>query len=352
MNRKNPMNKTMRHGALATLLVLSAATAAAQQAYVSNQNGDISVIDLKTMEATGTLDAHGEEPRGIGVTADGKWLVVANRTEGGIAVIDRRNGKLVRKVKVGANPEFVRVRGRTAFVSYEPSATGKPPGKEAEHDDDDDKAEPAHIAIVDLDKGKVVRSVKGGPETEGIEFAADGKHILVTNEADDTVTVHNIASGTLVKTVDLKPYGKRPRGIKKSPDGKTYVATLEFANAFVVMGPDYEVVKKVETGESPYGVSFDRAGKRLFVAAGRSQVLQVFDTSTWARIKDVPTGKRCWHFSFTPDDRQLLVACGRSDEVVVIDADTLEPVKHIADKKLPWGVVTYPKSMGSLDQPE
>lgn len=341
----------LKRGLWAVAMALCAQAAMAQgQAYVSNQNGDISVIDLATLEATGTLDAHGEEPRGIGVTADGKWLVVANRTEGGIAVIERANGRLVRKVKVGANPEFVRVRGRLAFVSYEPSATGKPPGKDDQ--DDDDKAEPAHIAVVDLDKGKVLRSIKGGPETEGIEFAADGKHILVTNEADDTVTVHNIASGTLVKTIDLKPYGKRPRGIKKSPDGKFYVTTLEFANSFVVIGPDYQVVKKVETGESPYGVSFDRAGKRLFVAAGKRQALQVFDTATWDKVKDVPTGKRCWHFTFTPDDRQLLVACGRSDEVVVIDAGTLEPVKHIADKKLPWGVVTYPKSMGSLDQPE
>lgn len=333
-------------------LALLPLAVAAQQAYVSNQNGDISVIDLQTLEATGTLDAHGEEPRGIGVTADGKWLVVANRAEGGIAVIERTTGKLVRKVKIGANPEFVRVKGRLAFVSYEPSSTGKPPGKADDKDDDDAKAEPAHIAIIDLDKGRVVRSVKGGPETEGIEFAADGKHILVTNEADDTVTLHAIATGKLVKTVDLKSYGKRPRGIKKSPDGKTYVVTLEFANAFVVLGPDYGVVRKVETGESPYGVSFDRSGKRVFVAAGRSQQLQAFDTTTWQKLKDVPTGKRCWHFTFTPDDRQILVACGRSDEVVVIDATSLEPVKHIADKKLPWGLVTYPKSMGSLDEPE
>jgi len=108
----------------------------------------------------------------------------------------------------------------------------------------------------------------------------------------------------------------------------------------------------VKTGESPYGVAFDRAGQRMFVAAGKSQVLQVFDAATWQHVKDVPTGRRCWHFTFTPDDRRILVACGRSDEVVVIDAQTLEPVKRIADKKLPWGIVTYPKAMGSLDQPE
>lgn len=331
---------------------LAATTWAAGNAYVSNQSGEISVIDLATMTVTGKVDPHGKEPRGLGVTADGRWLVVANRAEGGISVIERSTGRLVRKVKIGANPEFVRVRGSMAFVSFEPSSTGKPPGQGAEHDDDDDKAEPARIAVVDLAKGRVVRAIKGGPETEGIEFAADGKHILVTNEADNTVTVHAIATGKLVKTIDLAAYGKRPRGIKRAPDGKSYVATMEFGNSFVVIGADYAVQRQVATGEAPYGLAFDRGGQRLFVAAGRSQALQVFDTRDWSLVKNVPIGKRCWHFTFTPDDQQILVACGRSDEVVVIDAATLEPTARIADKQLPWGIVTYPKSMGSLDQPE
>ena len=336
-------------------------------AYVSNQNGDVSVIDLATMEVSGSISAYGKEPRGIGVTADGKLLVLANREGGRVAVIDRASGKLLRHVPVGSNPEFVRTRGHLAFVSYEPSSTGKAPpkagakpeakqgakdGSGAGKDDDDENHEPAHVAVVDLDKGKVVRSIKGGMETEGIEFAADGKHIIVTNEADNTIAVHEIATGKVVKTIDTKPYGNRPRGIKMAPDGKSYVATLEFSNVFIVLDGDYNVVKTVKTGESPYGVSFDRAGERLFVAAAKSKALQVFDAKTYAPIKDVPTGNRCWHFSFTPDDKNILLACGRSNEVIVIDARTLEPVKHIADSKLPWGVVTYPKSMGSLDRPE
>lgn len=354
--RNSTLGTAMRRASLCLAgWALATAAQAEGTAYVSNQNGDISVIDLATMAVTGKIDPHGKEPRGLGVTADGRWLVVANRAEGGISVIERATGRLVRKVKIGANPEFVRVRGAMAFVSFEPSSTGKPPAAGASaggHDDDDDKAEPARIAVVDLAKGRVVRAIKGGPETEGIEFAADGKHILVTNEADNTVTVHAIATGKLVKTIDLAAYGKRPRGIKRAPDGKTYVATMEFGNSFVVIGADYTVQRQVATGEAPYGLAFDRSGQRLFVAAGRAQKLQVFDTRDWSLQKDVPIGKRCWHFTFTPDDRQILVACGRSDEVVVIDAATLEPTARVADKQLPWGIVTYPKSMGSLDQPE
>jgi DNA-binding beta-propeller fold protein YncE len=51
--------------------------------------------------------------------------------------------------------------------------------------------------VVDLEKGEKVREITGGPETEGIEFSADGSQLVITNEADNTVTVHNIESGEI-----------------------------------------------------------------------------------------------------------------------------------------------------------
>jgi YVTN family beta-propeller protein len=56
-------------------------------------------------------------------------------------------------------------------------------------------------------------------------------------------------------------------------------------------------------------------------------------------------------FHLHPDNTQILLTCGRSHEVLVIDANTLEVTKRISDKQLPWGVITYPKAYGSLDQP-
>lgn len=351
--------------AIAISLVVGLQAGAAQAAdgaglaYVSNQNGELSVIDLATMEVTGEFSSPGKEPRGLGVTADGKLLVTANRADGNISVIDRASGKLLRSIVIGKNPEFVRTRGHMAFVSFEPSSDGKPPPKPgspealaaAKGKDDDDQS-PAYVAVVDLKAGKVLRRIKGGLETEGIEFSADGKHILVTNEEDNNVTVHSIANGRRVQAIDTKPYGDRPRGIKRAPDGKSYVASIEHGNTLVVIDSQYKIVKAVPTGDTPYGLAFDRSGERLFVANAKSKTLQVFNARTYEEIKSVPTGERCWHFSFTPDDKQILIACGRSNEVVVIDAATLEPTKRIADKKLPWGIVTYPKSVGSLDWPE
>ena len=152
-------------------------------------------------------------------------------------------------------------------------------------------------------------------------------------------------------SINTEQYGKRPRGIKISPDGSTYVATLEFGNNFLVLDSDFNPVRTVKTGATPYGIAYGPDGKRIFVASNKDQVLQVFDAETYEKIKDVPTGKRCWHFTFTPDNEDILLACGRSHEVLVIDADKLEVTKRLGEKELPWGIVTYPKTTGSLDAP-
>lgn len=357
--------RTARPALLGAALVLAGTTTPvlgakdAGLAYVSNQKGNITVIDLASLEAVGEIDVGADSPRGIGITADGRWLVVANGESGDISIIDRVSGKVEKRVPIGENPEFVRVRGDRAFVSFEPASVGGPPPVPGSAEDialreqrEEEGEEPARIAVVDLEQGKVVREIVGGMETEGIEFSADGDKILITNEADETVTVHDIETGELLKTISTKPYGNRPRGVKRAPDGKSYVVTIEYGNKLVVLDSKFDVVKAIPTGEVPYGVAFDRSGERLFVALAKGKALQVFDAKTYKQIKTVPTGDRCWHFTFTPDDSRILVACGRSNEVVVIDAKRLEPVKRIADKKLPWGVVTYPKSVGSLDWPQ
>ncbi len=334
----------------------SAAATSTGLAYVTSQDAGVSVIDLATMQVTKQLDIKAASPRGLGITDDGKKLIVATRENESVSVVDTATGD-VQQIKVGKNPEFVRVSGNFAYVSSEPSSKGGPPpkpgekAKAEEEEDDDDDLIPAKIAVIDLTKGEKVREITGGPETEGIEFSADGKQLVITNEADNTVTVHNIETGELVKTIKTHELGDRPRGIKVSPDGTTYLATLEYGNKFMVLDKDYNLVRTVDTAETPYGIAYDKKGERIFVATNKAKLLQVFDAKTYEKIKEIPTGNRCWHFSFTPDEKQILLACGKSDAVYVIDADKLEVTKQVEVKGMPWGLVTYPKAMGSLDKP-
>ncbi|MDE1179183.1 beta-propeller fold lactonase family protein [Paraburkholderia sp.] len=338
------------HLALLSVVVAYAGIAqAAPTAYVTSETAGVGVIDLDQMTLTRTVSLGDDGPRGLSLNADGTRLYVANKKTADLAEIDTASGKVTRRVKIGQNPEFVRVRGKYAYVTYEPGETGGPPGAGGKDDDDDANKPPAEIAVVDLKTLKVLHSVKSGHETEGVEFSPDGTMLLVTNEGDDTVSVYHSGTGKPLRTIKLDK-GSRPRGIRATPDGKQYVVTLENTNKFVVLdGKSLKTVKTVDTKMGPYGLAFDPTGKRLLIAASRDKTLQVFDAKTYEHISDAPVGQRCWHFSFTPDGSKLLMACGRSNAVYVLDATSYQTLKQIGDLPLAWGIVTYPRSAGSID---
>ena len=105
------------------------AVASAGVAYVTSQDASVSVIDLASMQVVKQLDIKAVSPRGLGVTDDGKKLIVATRENESISVIDTATGEVLQQIKVGKNPEFVRVSGNFAYISSEPSAKGGPPPK-------------------------------------------------------------------------------------------------------------------------------------------------------------------------------------------------------------------------------
>ncbi len=346
------LTKWVGAATLACQLAMAALSAqAADIAYVTNQGEGVALIDLGQLTVGKTLQMPDNDPRGLAVTPDGKFLLTSNLKTGDVAVIDTATLKIVRRIPIGANPEFLRISpdGSKAFVTYEPSSSGGPPGKEA--DDDKGPKKPGHVAVIDLKEWAVVRSIVGAPETEGTEFSPDGKNVVVSNEGNDTLTIYDIASGSLLRTIDLHDYGHRPRGLKLFPNGRQYVVTMEDTDNFVVLDQDFKFVKSVPTAKGPYGIAFDKASKRIVVAAARGGKLQVFDAASYAILADIPVGKRCWHFSFTPDESKILLACGRSNDVEVIDVATYKVTSTLPGFKLPWGIVTYPKAYGSLDAP-
>jgi len=350
------------------------AAATNEVAYVTEEEGGISEIDLSTMKVIRRVQPSDIAPRGLAITFDGKYVITSNKDTSDIAIFSTPQLELVKRIRIGDNPEFIKIdpSGSRLFATYEPSSQGGPPpatepagkgaakgseksdtgkDKSKEKESDDDNGPPAQIAsfhVGDWAPGPVATA---GQETEGIEFSRDGKQMLVANESQETIGVFDAATGKHIRDVDLKTYGIRPRGVKVSPDGNAYAVTMESSGTLLKLDSKLNVIKSVPTGAKPYGLSFDRTGKRIFVSAAMARKLQVFSADSLALLAEVPTGQRCWHFTFTPDDSKILLACGRSGNIVVVDANAYKPLQTIEGFKLPWGIVTYPRSYGSLGLP-
>jgi DNA-binding beta-propeller fold protein YncE len=293
-------------------------------------------------------------PRGIGITFDGKYLITADKDTSDIAIFSTPRLNLVKRIHIGDNPEFIKLdpSGKRLFATFEPGSSGGPPGQApAAGDADDENEPPAQIASFNVPDWAPGYVSTAGKETEGLEFSLDGKYMIVANEAQNTLGLFDASTGTHVRDIDMKPYGIRPRGVKASPLGNGYAVTMEGSGTLLTLDQNFNAIKRVPTEAKPYGVAFDRSGKRIFVAAAMAKKLQVFSADTLQLLGEAPIGQRCWHFTFTPDDSKVLLACGRSNSIYVVDANSYQPIGVIGGFKLPWGIVTYPRSYGTLGLP-
>jgi YVTN family beta-propeller protein len=322
-------------------------------AYVTEEDDGISVIDLDTLEVVKRIHPQDVAPRGLGLTFDGKYLVTADKDTADAAVIDTRRMKVIRKLHVGDNPEFVKLdpSGDWLFTSYEPGSKAGPPQEDAAEEGSEESEPPSEVVEFNTHDWARGLSFIAGKETEGLEFSPDGKLLIVANEAQDNLGVYDVRTGQQVRNINLASYGKRPRGVKVSPLGNEYAVTMEGSGTLLTLDPSFHVAHTTETAAKPYGVAFDRDGKRIFVVAAAAQKLEVLTADTLQPIAEAPLGKRCWHFTFTPDDSKLLFACGRSNDVFVLDAKTYKQIKVISGFQTPWGILTYPPAYGSLGLP-
>jgi YVTN family beta-propeller protein len=324
-------------------------------AYVSEEDGGISVIDLNTLKVIKNVHPKNVAPRGIAITFDGNYLFTANKDTADAIVFKTRGMKLLKRIPVGDNPEFVKIdpSGNWMYTSFEPGSSGGPPteGAAGEEEDSNENEPPAEIVSFNTGDWSRGKHFTAGRETEGIAFSADGEQLIVANEAQNTLGVYDVETGALSKEVNLVSYGRRPRGVKLAPQGDRYAVTMEGSWTLLLLDQKFNVLRSVSTAAKPYGVAFDRQGKRIFVAAAAAHEFQVYSADSLQLLGETPVGKRCWHFTFTPDDSKILLACGRSDNVYVIDANSYKPIKVIGGFQTPWGILTYPRAYGSLGLP-
>src|SRR5947199_6317826 len=100
------------------LLVLTQSETSAFTAYISNEKSNtISVIDTDKLAVVKTIKV-GQRPRGIELTRDGKFILVAVGDDDTIQMIDAKTHEIVGTLPSGRDPElFIQdPTGKTVYV--------------------------------------------------------------------------------------------------------------------------------------------------------------------------------------------------------------------------------------------
>lgn len=226
------------------------------------------------------------------------------------------------------------------------------------------------VSVIDLAGNKVVKNITVGNGTHDIKISDDQQTVYTTDIDSGTVSIINTTSNTLIDQIDTNVdvhgiavhdnhlyagdvYGGKVIVIKENtirdeikvgsgpeyvearpPDGKIlYVANLWSPISVVDLAENGTVIKNIDSGVTPHGLSFTKDGSRLFIVNMHSDTLSVIDSQRHEIIKTIPVGKNPEYVKLSPDESFVYVTNLGEDTVSKIDVRTLEVIKN----KIPVG---------------
>jgi YVTN family beta-propeller protein len=154
------------------------------KAYTANKQDKlyVSVVDLKARKMAGRVEMP-NGTQGIGMSLDGSRVVAADFAEPNIRVIDTATDKVVDVIKLD------RITGGGPFrLQYSPDGTRLVTTTIGSN--------VAHVLDAANLRGKQL-VVPVGRDPFGVGFTKDGKTALVANHGDGTISVIDVASGTV-----------------------------------------------------------------------------------------------------------------------------------------------------------
>jgi YVTN family beta-propeller protein len=196
-------------------------------------------------------------PAGVAVSADGRTAWTANSLSNSVSIIDL-TARTVRIVPAGANPYNVALSpdGRTAYVSNWGENT---------------------LTVLDTTTGAVRGTITVGEHPSALLVNTARDELYAAGTDSDQVSVIDLATDTVRRTIDLAPYpgapvGSNPNALALSPTGDVLYVANAGADAVDVIhlagkaGDRRDVIAgRIPTGWYPTGVETSADGRTLFI---------------------------------------------------------------------------------------
>ncbi|MGA7234514.1 MAG: YncE family protein [Bryobacteraceae bacterium] len=292
------------------------------------------------------------------------WLLVANKGEHTLGIVDPASGKQVAAVDEGgvtgheviASPD-----GRTAYVPiYGDSGVGKP-GTDGTHLVAIDLANRKISGTVDFGRGvrphcpmfgpkngmlyvsteldqsislidphslKITGKIPTGqPESHMFSITADGKRAYTANVGPGTVSALDLVGK---KTIAVIPVAKHVQRMSISADDKyAFTSDVDAPRLAVIDTSSNKVKQWIELPAPGYGSAVTSDNKWLVIAIPTAHKVAAIDLATMkvAHTVDVPAAPQ--ETLIRPDRKVAYVSCDASSKVAEIDLATWQVTRLI-----------------------
>lgn len=250
----------------------------------------------------------------IGTSAQAQTLVVLNKSEANVSMIDATSGDVYATIGVGIGPHEAATSpdGKTVIVcNY-------------------GQREPGHtLTVIEVEKQRAARTIDlvDYHRPHGIVYL-DERTIVVTAEVEKKLLVVDVEDGRVVSAIDTDQ--DISHMVAVTPDERyAFVANIGSGSASVIDLKGRQLVKVVETAPQAEGVAAHRSRPEVWVSNRRANTISVISTESLEVLSEFDCGEVPIRVTFTPDGRKALVSCARSGEVAIFDVATRSEIARV-----------------------
>lgn len=288
-------------------------------------------------------------------------LLVLNKDENNLVVIDASTRQIIGKAPTGFGPHEVVVSddGKTAFASN--YGTGEEPGNTLSIIDLDSMKE-REVALGPLHRphglqftgGKLYFSAEANkligrydPKADRVDWVMgtgqnvshmialtdDRETIFTTNIGSDTVSLFHRqkGAGDFGWNQTIIPVGAGPEGLDIAPDGKQlWVAHTRDGHVSIIDIATRKVIQTFDAGTKRSNrLKFTPDGKLVLISDMGGGELVIIDAASRAEKKRLALGRALVGILIPPDGSVAYVAASGDGAVTIVDLKTLEPAGKI-----------------------
>ncbi len=232
----------------------------------------VSIIDLEKQQRVADVNVKPSyKPHGFGINRDGTRLYVTCEASRAVVELD---------------PAAREVRRTFAMRDYGAHMLALSPDEKWIYAS---SLIAGTVSFINLETGKLDRTVMSGQGCEGIAAAPDGSEIWSVNRLSQTISV--IKFNATRRDTTMSAEGN-PIRIRFTRDGSTAIVTCALTNQLALFDREQrKETGRVLVGDFPIVVEISPDGKRWFVTNNHAGSVSVVDAATREQVSTFPVGE-------------------------------------------------------------
>jgi len=253
--------------------------------YQGNPDGDsISVIDMQSLSKIKTIPGF-VEPLNVTFLPDGSKAYVGNYGAHWVGVIDVRRHELLKKIQVAAVPGVARLDPEKYLGEIKGINIAAPSndGRYLYAADSD----LAVVGVIDTREDRVIKTIRVGQDPWRIYMSHDGRYGITANNGDETISIIDTRTNSVAATLEAGPdmtginFAAGKAFVISSTSGFVYVYDMGS------LKPAGRI--KIGTNVQLETATTDTADEKLYLAESTNHEIVIIDAKTHAieRVKNV-----------------------------------------------------------------